>query len=411
MNAKIMIIYFILYSLISSTGIAQDHAEEQLQKVLDSGINRYKVHGVSAAVIFPDNTIWKGVSGVSHDTVSMKPDMLFGVGSITKNFVAALILKLVENKILALDDPLSKWLPSYQHVDGMITIRQLMNHTSGLYMFWDNEEIWDELKQDRAKVWKPEEVLRYIRKPYFSAGEGWHYSNTNYLLLAMIIEKATGTKLSTMFREYFWQDLDIENAYLSIEDTIPDNQAHVYGDNFQFGEKEADVTFLPRASHESIIYGSGGLFMTAEDLARWCHSLFEGKVLQQQSMDEMLQFVEISPVSNMRAYGLGVQVYQRDFSNRKEAIGHGGGNIGTAAYMVYLPDYHLSIVVMVNAFPTGSVDYITKGLIRNLTGKTKLLGWIPAIRFFPHGLLMLCATISFITILILRIKKRQKMLI
>ena len=82
------------------------------------------------------------------------------------------------------------------------------------------------------------------------------------------------------------------------------------------------------------------------------------------SEDEILQFIEFKPFSNMRAYGLGVQVYTRSFTYGKEAIGHGGGNIGTTTYMVYLPEYHVSIVVMVNAFPTQSVDFITKGLIR-----------------------------------------------
>ena len=364
MKAKMFFIAITLQCLISCFSSPQLHIENKLQKVLYKGMSKYDVNGVSAAVIFPDDQIWTGVSGISHDTVSMKPDMLFGIGSVTKNFVAALTLKLAEEGKLSLDDPLSNWLPAYPHVDGMITIRQLLNHTSGIYMFWDNQKIWDELKKDRIKVWTPEEVLSYIKEPYFAPGDGWHYSNTNYLLLAMIIEKATGSKLSTAFKNYFWQPLGIGNAYLSIEEKLPDNQAHVYGDNFQFGDSNSDVTFLPRASHESIIYGSGGLFMTAEDLACWCHALFGGKVLQQQSLDEMLQFIEFKPFSNMRAYGLGVQVYTRSFTYGKEAIGHGGGNIGTTTYMVYLPEYHVSIVVMVNAFPTQSVDFITKGLIR-----------------------------------------------
>ena len=81
-------------------------------------------------------------------------------------------------------------------------------------------------------------------------------------------------------------------------------------------------------------------------------------------MDEMLQFIEFNSVANMRAYGLGVQVYTRSFSAGKHAIGHGGGNIGTTTYMIYFPDYHLSIVVMINAFPNKGADVITRGLIR-----------------------------------------------
>jgi len=170
--------------------------------------------------------------------------MLFAIGSITKNFVAALTLQLVEEGVLSLDAPFSKWLPAYPHVDSTATLRQLLNHTSGIYMFWSNQKIWDDLKRDRTKVWTPEEVLSYIKEPSFAPGEGWRYSNTNYLLLAMIIEKATASKLSTEFKQRFWQPLGITNAYLSIQEDIPDSQAHVFGDNFNKDGSWQDLTFL-----------------------------------------------------------------------------------------------------------------------------------------------------------------------
>ena len=359
-------------------------------------------------MIFPDKSIWTGVSGISHDAVPIKSDMLFAIGSITKNIVATLILQLTEQGALTLDDPISQWLPSYPHIAPTITIRQLLNHTSGIYMFWENQQIWDDLKKDRTKVWTPEEVLSYIEEPYFPPGDGYSYSNTNYLLLAMIIEKATGANLSTEFREHFWRKLGMENTYLSLEENIPDNQAHVYGDNFNNDGTNIDLTFLPRASHESITYGSSGLFMTAENLARWSHALFEGEILQQQSMDEMLHLVEFRPVSNMRAYGLGVQVYTRSFSSGKEAIGHGGGNIGTTTYMVFLPEYHVSIVVMVNAFPNRSAGVITKGLIRTILRDSNAIGFIPYFEFFPIGLIIVCGTISLMGTLIALKRKRQR---
>ena len=159
--------------------------ETQLQQVLDKGISKYEARGVSAAVIYHDGKVWTGTSGISHGTVPIEPDMLFAIGSITKNFVAALTLQLVEEGILSLDDPLSKWLPEYRHVDSSATLRQLLNHTSGIYMFWSNEKIWEDLTKDESKIWTPEEVLSYIKEPYFAPGEGYRYSNTNYLLMAM----------------------------------------------------------------------------------------------------------------------------------------------------------------------------------------------------------------------------------
>ena len=194
MKIKVALILSIICVIVCSC-TSEMPVEDQLQEVLDQGIAKYDIHGVSATVIFPNDEIWNGVSGISHDTVPIEPNMVFAIGSVTKNFIAALTLTLAEENLLSLDDPISKWLPTYAHVDGNITIRQLLNHTSGLYMFWDNQEIWDDLMADRTKYFSPEEVLEYIKEPYFSAGEGWRYSNTNYLLLAMIINQATGSNL------------------------------------------------------------------------------------------------------------------------------------------------------------------------------------------------------------------------
>jgi len=381
--------------------------EKQIQHALDKTIEKNNERGVSAAIIIQDRKKMSFTSGISHDSITMNPDMLFAIGSVTKNVVAALTLKLAEENILSLDDSLSKWLPNYPNVDNTITIRQLLNHTSGLYMFWDNQQIWDDLKKDREKVWTPEEVLGYIKEPYFAPGNGWRYSNTNYLLLAMIITKSTGSNLSAEFRKRFWEPLGINNAYLSMEDTLPANQAHIFGDNFNFGDATIDLTFLPRASHESIAYGSSGIFTTAMDLADWCHALFEGKVLQEKSMTEMMQFVKFKPVSDMNAYGLGVQVYKPSFSAGKLAIGHGGGNIGTTTYMAYLPDYHASIVVMVNAFPSKSATPITKELIRIVLKDQHALGFIPYIPLFPTGFIVLCYLISAVTVSVVLFRRRK----
>ena len=381
--------------------------EGKLQQVLDDKISEYDVRGVSAAVIFPDQEIWTGVSGISYDTVSIKPDMLFAIGSITKNVVAALTLKLAEEGMLSLDDPLSDWLPEYPHVNNTITIRQLLNHTSGIYMFWSNQKIWDDLIDDRYKVWTAEEILSYIKEPYFEPGDGWRYSNTNYLLLAMIIEKATGSSLSAEFRRYFWQPLEIENAYLSIEDEIPDNLAHVFGDNYNNDGSVLDLTYLPRASHESITHGSSGLTMTAKDLARWGNSLFEMEVLNQKSMDEMLEFVDIGFGRKKRGYGLGVELFTKHTAHGEKAIGHSGANIGTSVYMVHLPEHNITIVVMINDFNHDCSLSITKALTKVILKEYNILGLLPYFDFFPFGFLMIGAVTTLVILILIRLRRRQ----
>ncbi|MBN2000539.1 beta-lactamase family protein [candidate division KSB1 bacterium] len=209
--------------------------------------------------------------------------------------------------------------------------------------------------------------MSYIKEPYFPPGKGYRYSNTNYLLMAMIIEKVTGSNLSTEFREQFWHPLAIENAFLSIQEKIPDNQAHVFGDNFNNDGSNRDLTFLPRASHESMTFGSAGLFMTAVDLARWCHALFEGRILNRQSMKKMLDTSENS-------YGLGVGSFGKFMGYGEKIVGHCGANIGTSVYMVHLPDYHFSVVVMINGFDHDCSKEITRKITGNVLRELEAIG-------------------------------------
>jgi len=343
--------------LVAATSCSRDTRplEVRLPEALDNGLRKYDVKGASAALVFPDQSVLPVVGGISHDAVPMQADMLFAIGSITKNVVAALVFKLAEEGVLSLEDPLHQWLPAYPNIDSSITIRQLLAHTSGIYMFWENQKLWDDLIKHREKVFTPEEVLAYLKNPDFSPGKGFRYSNTNYLLAAIIITRATGSSLSAEFRKRFWQPLGLKDTFLALEERIPDRLAHVWGDNFENDGSFRDITFLPRISHDSITYGSAGIFMTAEDLARWGYLLFEGKVLSQSSLVEMLTI-------GKGGYGLGVHLFSKRLAGGQKAFGHGGGNIGTQAYLMYLPEYHTSIALMINAFNGKCLNYIISEL-------------------------------------------------
>ena len=125
-------------------------------------------------------------------------------------------------------------------------------------------------------------------------------------------------------------------------------------------------------------------------------------------MHEMLQFIEFNSVANMRSYGLGVQTYTLSFSSGIKAIGHGGGNIGTTTYLIYFPEYHISIVVMINAFPNYGADVITKGLIKLVLTEIDAIGLIPYFELFPTGILIIGGSISLIIMVIFRLRKKRK---
>ncbi len=322
---------------------------KKMQEVLVNGLKKYNGKGISVAVIVPGYKPWVGVSGVSHDTTPIKPDTVFDAGSITKNFVAALTLRLVEEGLLALDDPLHKWLPDYPNIDNTITIRQLLNHTSGLYSLQGPSAIRPILK-DPGRFWTPKEVLiTLVRKPHFPKGTGWHYSNTGYILLGMIINKATGSKLSTELRNRFWNPLDLDNTFFAVEEVLPENIAHGWID--LDGDKVLDdFSVFPRTALYSLFWAAGGVFSTSEDLAKWTHALFhEGRVLKKGSLDQMLDFhspVHGSPI--LAGYGFGVTRYTPRFFNGLEIWGHAGNALGYFAFIWYLPEYGVSIGLISN---------------------------------------------------------------
>ena len=348
----------------SCSGRQQGPLDQRLTEALEARLRQYDVRGASAAVILPDRSIHRIVAGISHESVRIRPEMLFAIGSITKNYVATLVLRLAEEGALSLDDSLSRWLPAYPRVNGGVTIRQALSHRSGIAMFWENQRLWDDLKAHRDSVFTPEVVLSYVGEPDFTPDSGFRYSNTNYLLLAMIATRATRSTLSAQLRERFWRPLGLASTYLSMEDSIPrERLAHVWGDNFDGDGSDRDVTFLPRASHESITYGSAGVFTTAEELALWSHALFHGELISQASLERMTAFRPAA--RGLRgSYGLGLQLFTPRLTAGVRAYGHGGGNIGTSAYVAYLPDFDVSIALMINRMHGRCPDAMLRDVIR-----------------------------------------------
>ena len=143
----------------------------ELQDALSSGLEQYGGMGVSAAVIVPGYQPWVGVSGVSHSGTPITPETVFDAGSTHKIFTAAAILQLAEEGMLDLDDPLHKWLPEYPYVDSTITIRQLLNHTGGVFDMVRHPEYWDAMTADISEIWEPEDILtHFLLEPYFPKG-------------------------------------------------------------------------------------------------------------------------------------------------------------------------------------------------------------------------------------------------
>jgi D-alanyl-D-alanine carboxypeptidase len=331
------------------TGPGPRTFEDSLAAALDSGFAQTSGKGFSVAVLVPGRQLWTGVQGVSHGTVPITPASVFAAGSITKTFTAVTILRLAEESVLGLDDSLFRWLPTYPYVDSTITIRQLLNHTSGLSDFTDVPGWIIPLLNDPNRVWSMEEwFLATIRPPYFPKGTSWWYSTSGYLLLRMIIEQATGSTVAEQYHKYVIDPLQLDDTYVCPDDPLPGTVAHGWLDITGDGVYD-DFATVPRTSFCSA--AGGQIFTTAPDLVTLGNALMrERTLLSDASYAQMTDFVfpTGSDEPLVYGYGLGFVWFNPDFFLGQKVWGHSGNAPGYAAGMLYLVDHDAIVAVMDN---------------------------------------------------------------
>ncbi len=324
---------------------------QDLQGAIDQILAEFPEYelGISAAVIAPGYKTWAGTSGYSHQNVPVTADMLFDVGSIQKNFEAALVLRLVEERVLSLDDPISKYLPPYPHVDGSITVRQLLNHTSGVFNVFEHPDFpWVGTEVDYSKAWQTEEVFdKFVLAPYGPPGYAQHYASTNYLLITKIIEEATGSTAPAEIERYFLAPLKLEHTFVGMGELPPGKYcvAHPWVDIDLEGTLD-DLHGIPRTWIASLTHPV--MFSTPTDLVRWMDALYHEKtVISPDSLAEMLTYPEVTlrdPEGGI--YGLGVVDYSEVLG--MQALGHGGSSLGFSGVSLYLPEYNTSVAWLIN---------------------------------------------------------------
>jgi D-alanyl-D-alanine carboxypeptidase len=327
---------------------AETNWASKLQSALDRGRRSQGAKGVSAVVI-TTNGIWQGTSGISDTNAdsSIQPQMRFSLGSITKTFTTALIMQLAEEGKLMLDDPLSQWLPDYPNITNTITIRQLLNHTSGIYNFTENPIYWPMVSKTN-RVYTPQDVLGLVRTRYFLPGKGFHYSNTGFILLGLVAEAAGQDSVAEQIRSRFLQQLKLPSIYL--EGSEPDSGTRAHGFSVNYTGSLKDITTFPLWTVEyPVAWTAGAMTATAYDLARWIRALYGGTVLKPESIEQMTEPTTLSGGS----YGLGTQ----RFSTTKGYFwGHSGAITGYVTCAGHSSTRDATVVVLVNQ---DNVDSVT----------------------------------------------------
>jgi len=243
-----------------------------------------------------------------------------------------------------------------------VTIRELLGHTSGVYDYFSNRLIDPALLASKRRIWTPAADMRYVKTPYFAPGSGWHYSNTNYVLLGQVAEKAGGTSVAAQLRTRFLGPLRLLSASYQVAEMPRIPVAHAY--TFTSGSAtarpidQADGTAVaPFTSVTSASGAAGSLAVSSWDLARWAQALYGGRVLRPDSLAAMRD-VAASALVGGKPYGLGLQEASIDGWT---VIGHGGRLLGSQSVVRYFPDLGVSIAVTTNQWRT-SPDLVVEAL-------------------------------------------------
>ncbi|MFD7071497.1 serine hydrolase domain-containing protein [Streptomyces sp. NPDC059913] len=328
--------------------------QEILEEIVESGIT-----GITLRVRDARGE-WTGSAGVGRLGEDEKPpvDGYVRIGSNTKTFTAALVLALVAEGRIGLDDPVGGRLPEFD-VDPRVTVRMLLQHTSGIFNF-TGEYYEDgtvvpgipattagkEWVDNRFTTYPPQDLVRLaLSKPArFEPGEGWSYSNTNYVLARLLIEKVTGRPVAEEMRRLITEPLGLSGTTApSTEPDIAEPHAHAYYRYEEDGvEHTVDVTRL----NPSWISSGGDMISTSRDLETFLRALVTGRLLPAELLAEMCA-PRPTPAPGM-GYGLGVFV--QDLGDGSTVITHNGGAAGHAALMYATPDGSTTL--------TGTLNYV-----------------------------------------------------
>lgn len=262
----------------------------------------------------------------------------FRIGSVTKQFTAALVMKLVERQQLSLDDDLSKWVPEFPLQGKRVSLRQLLHHTSGIPSYTD---LGDEWTSKWPLELSHEELLALVKdKPFdFEPGTRWAYDNTGYYLLGMVLEKASAKSYADLLRDEIARPLGLERTRRDSNVDLIQNRAQGYAWREE-GEKGELVNDQPYGTNQP--GAAGFLLSTARDLVAWSTALAGGKVVSKESL-ALMTTPAVLPDGKGTGYGFGLMI--DEFEGRKR-ISHGGGIFGFNSLLAWFPaeDVHVAVI-------------------------------------------------------------------
>ncbi len=358
MKTRKLFTLFIITLMTASVALAQDNA----RKIDDLLKNYYDYGQFNGSVLVAEKGkfVYKKGFGMANMewAIPNQPDTKFRIGSVTKQFTAALILQLAEEGKVKLDGKLGDYLPDYRKdTGGKITVHQLLNHTSGIPSYTGQPDFFANVSRN------PYSVADFVKKHAsgeleFEPGSKFSYNNSGYFLLGAIVEKVTGKSYETVLKERIFEPLGMSN-------TGYDNHAPLLQKRASGYQKTPGGYVNAAYLDMSLPYAAGSLYSTVEDLYKWDQALYENKILSAESKTKMF-----TPGLSNYGYGFGISDRPIGKTDQKtKVIQHGGGINGFNSLLTRLVDKQQTIILLDNVGLGRYQGNITGSIINILNGQ------------------------------------------
>jgi D-alanyl-D-alanine carboxypeptidase len=313
-----------------------------------------------------------GLADVEAGT-RLKPSDRMLAGSIGKTFVSAVVLQLVEEGKLNLDEKIERWfrgdawfarLPNGRD----LTLRMLMTHSSGIPEHVLDKNFLAAIKQSPYRIWKPEELIAWVldAKPLFAAGKGFNYADTNYILVGMIFERASGKSIYSEVERRILRPLKLSRTIPSDRPVLPEVITGYSRADSPFGIEGRMIVNGRFLFDPQMEWCGGGFASTAGDLANWAKALYEGKVIKPPTVAQLLSGVDTGDGrggGSGAKYGLGVQIRRGEFG---PDYGHGGWFPGYLSEMEYFPEHRVAVAIQFNTDAARSLKGSPRGYVMEM---------------------------------------------
>jgi D-alanyl-D-alanine carboxypeptidase len=346
-------------AVAAQTGLSAD-AKAAIDRAVIEILARSGAPSASIAVVQNGAIAYSHAYGTARiePPLAATPEMRYSIGSISKQFTATAMLLLVEEGKLSLDDHVSRWLPDLTRA-GEVTVRELLSMTSGYQDYWPQDYVMPGMLKDVT----PDAILGgWARKPLdFDPGAKWQYSNTNYVIAGLIVEKVAGKPLFDFLRERIFSRLQMTSVSNTDESPLGPAEPMRYL-RYALGPPRPAPKEGP-----GWMFAAGELAMTARDLALWDISMIDQAVLRPASYRQM-ETETLLANGAPTGYGLGVSV---DMAGDRRQISHGGEVSGFTAHNDVYPDQRAAVVVLTNLDATSASSLIASriaGILFTATG-------------------------------------------